>query len=67
MPCWQKSLRSAWRSSKPAQKVFWGGYSGYFADPDGYLWEVAYNPFLAFDERDDINWREPQPMNEFMV
>lgn len=29
---------------KPAQKVFWGGYSGYFADPDGHLWEVAHNP-----------------------
>ena len=35
---------------KPASKVFWGGYSGYFADPDGHLWEVAYNPFFAFDE-----------------
>ena len=30
---------------KKPQTVFWGGYSGYFADPDGYLWEVAYNPF----------------------
>lgn len=30
---------------KQPQKVFWGGYSGYFADPDGHLWEVAYNPF----------------------
>lgn len=29
---------------KPAQDVFWGGYSGYFADPDGFLWEVAWNP-----------------------
>lgn len=29
---------------KPAQKAFWGGYSGYFSDPDGHLWEVAYNP-----------------------
>ncbi len=29
---------------KPAEEVFWGGYSGYFADPDGFLWEVAYNP-----------------------
>ena len=29
---------------KPAQDVFWGGYSGYFADPDGHLWEVAWNP-----------------------
>ncbi|WP_111497614.1 MULTISPECIES: VOC family protein [Marinobacter] len=30
---------------KSPQKVFWGGYSGYFSDPDGYLWELAYNPF----------------------
>lgn len=30
---------------KKPQEVSWGGYSGYFADPDGYLWEVAYNPF----------------------
>ncbi len=29
---------------KPAQKTAWGGYAGYFADPDGYLWEVAHNP-----------------------
>jgi hypothetical protein len=29
---------------KPAQKTFWGGYAGIFADPDGHLWEVAYNP-----------------------
>lgn len=31
---------------KPAQDVFWGGYSGYFKDPDGYYWEVAWNPHL---------------------
>lgn len=31
---------------KPAQKVFWGGYSGYFKDPDGYLWEIAHNPHV---------------------
>jgi uncharacterized protein len=35
---------------KPAQEVFWGGYSGYFADPDGYAWEVAYNPHWKLDE-----------------
>lgn len=29
---------------KPAQDTFWGGHSGYFADPDGFLWEVAWNP-----------------------
>lgn len=34
---------------KPAQKVFWGGYSGYFADLDGYPWEVAFNPFWEFN------------------
>jgi uncharacterized protein len=31
----------------PAQKVFWGGYSGKFADPDGFVWEVAHNPFAT--------------------
>ena len=31
---------------KPAHDTFWGGYSGYFSDPDGFLWEVAWNPFL---------------------
>ncbi len=34
---------------KPPEKVFWGGYSGYFADPDGHLWEVAFNPFFPLD------------------
>lgn len=33
------------RLVKKPQNVFWGGYSGYFADLDGHLWEVAYNPF----------------------
>lgn len=36
-------------ATKQPQKVFWGGYSGYFADPDGHLWEVAYNPFFQGD------------------
>jgi uncharacterized protein len=34
---------------KAGQKAFWGGYSGYFADPDGHLWEVAHNPFMPLD------------------
>ncbi len=34
---------------KPGQKVFWGGYSGYFGDLDGHLWEVAYNPYFPLD------------------
>jgi uncharacterized protein len=39
---------------KKGQKVFWGGYNGYFADPDGHLWEVAWNPFWEFDEADNV-------------
>ncbi|WP_276369577.1 VOC family protein [Chryseolinea sp. H1M3-3] len=39
---------------KPAQKVYWGGYSGYFKDLDGHLFEVAYNPFWPLDEHDNI-------------
>ena len=39
---------------KEPQKVFWGGYSSYFADPDDYRWEVAYNPFFPFDESGNL-------------
>lgn len=35
---------------KPAQDVFWGGHSGYFTDPDGHHWEVAWNPMMPLDE-----------------
>ncbi len=39
---------------KPATKVFWGGYSGYFEDLDGHLFEVAYNPFVTFDANGNL-------------
>ena len=39
---------------KPAQKVFWGGYSGYFKDMDGYVFEVAYNPFWQMDDEGNL-------------
>lgn len=39
---------------KPAQKVYWGGYSGYFKDLDGHLFEVAYNPFWPLDEKGNV-------------
>ena len=35
---------------KPAQDLFWGGHSGYFKDPDGHFWEVAWNPFSPLDD-----------------
>jgi uncharacterized glyoxalase superfamily protein PhnB len=38
---------------KPGQKVFWGGYSGYFKDPDGHLWEIAHNPFCWIGPEDE--------------
>jgi len=39
---------------KPAQEAFWGGYSGYFSDPDGFLWEVAWNPGFPIAEDGSI-------------
>jgi uncharacterized protein len=39
---------------KAAQKVFWGGYNGYFKDPDGHLIEVAYNPFWELTQEGGI-------------
>ncbi|MGA2746990.1 MAG: VOC family protein [Candidatus Sulfotelmatobacter sp.] len=39
---------------KPAEEAFWGGYSGYFADPDGFLWEVAWNPGFPIAEDGSI-------------
>lgn len=39
---------------KMPEKVFWGGYSGYFVDPDNNLWEVAYNPYLSLDDNGNV-------------
>ena len=45
---------------KPAEKVFWGGYSGYFADPDGHLWEIAWNPYFPLDEAGAVSLTPPE-------
>jgi catechol 2,3-dioxygenase-like lactoylglutathione lyase family enzyme len=42
------------RILKPAKDVFWGGYSGYFADPDGHPWEVAWNPYWTLADDGSI-------------
>ncbi|GGG30508.1 VOC family protein [Pontibacter amylolyticus] len=42
------------RVLKQPEKVFWGGYSSYIADPDDNLWEIAYNPFLPMDEKGNV-------------
>ena len=48
-----QAVQSGGTLIKPAQDVFWGGYSGYFADPDGNLWEVAWNPHFWPGPKDD--------------
>ncbi len=42
----RQALAAGARPVKPAQKTFWGGYAGYFQDPDDHLWEIIYNPAL---------------------
>lgn len=46
---------------KPPQDTFWGGHSGYFADPDGYPWEIAWGPMFRFDERGELILPGPDP------
>ena len=43
---------------KPGGRAFWGGYTGYFADPDGHLWEVAHNPGFPLDQSGQIRLPE---------
>lgn len=49
----RKAVEAGATLVKKPQKVFWGGYSGYFADPDGHLWEVAHNPFVWIGPEDE--------------
>lgn len=43
---------------RPGEQVFWGGFRGYFADPDGFLWEICWNPFFPLDEQGQIQLPE---------
>ena len=47
------------RVVKPAERMSWGGYSGYFADPDGHLWEIAFAPMFPPDEQGRIEIGAP--------
>jgi predicted lactoylglutathione lyase len=42
---WTRAMRAGAKALKTPQATAWGGYSGYFADPDGHVWELAMNPF----------------------
>lgn len=50
----QEVERAGAKILKPAHETFWGGYSGYFADPDGFVWEVAHNPFWKIDDQGHV-------------
>ncbi len=45
-----QALAAGATALKAPEKVFWGGYSGYFADPDGHVWELAMNPFWPLSD-----------------
>jgi uncharacterized protein len=46
------------RIIKEPQDTFWGGFSGYFADPDGYYWEVAWGPMFEFEKNGEMKFKE---------
>lgn len=45
---------------KAPEKVFWGGYSGYYADPDGHVWELAMNPFWPLNDDGSLTLPDPE-------
>jgi len=46
----EQAKRAGAKITKPAGDTFWGGYTGYFQDPDGHLWEIAWNPQLQIED-----------------
>ena len=46
----REAVAAGGRLVRAGEKAPWGGYRGYFADPDGFLWEVCFNPFFPLDE-----------------
>ncbi|MDW4549263.1 VOC family protein [Defluviimonas sp. D31] len=52
---WEAAVAAGATPLKKPEKVFWGGYSGYYADPDGHVWEVAMNPFWPLAEDGSLN------------
>jgi uncharacterized glyoxalase superfamily protein PhnB len=52
-----EAVRVGGKMLKPGQKTFWGGYHGYFADPDGFAWEVAYNSEIVITPEGATVWK----------
>lgn len=55
----QAALDAGATQLKPPQPVFWGGYSGYLADPDGHVWEIAHNPFWPLADDGSLTLPDP--------
>lgn len=55
----KEAVAAGARLLKAAQETAWGGYSGYFADPDGYVWEVAHNPGWTIDPAGRVSLTPP--------
>lgn len=55
-PVLEEAERAGGTIVKPAQDVFWGGHSGHFRDPDGHMWEVAWNPFSPLASDGSFSW-----------
>lgn len=55
----EAALQAGATCLKRPEKVFWGGYSGYFADPDGHVWEIATNPFWPLAEDGSLTLPDP--------
>lgn len=56
-PLMARAAAAGARIIKPAQASDWGGYHGFFADPDGYIWEIAHNPFSTLGPDGAFQWQ----------
>ena len=56
----ESALKAGAKVIKKPEEVFWGGYSGYYGDPDGHVWEVAYNPYWPLEEDGSLTLPEPE-------
>ena len=55
----EKAERGGGKIAKPAHDTFWGGYAGYFSDPDGYYWEVAHSSNWSFSNDGNVVFDSP--------
>lgn len=51
-----RAAQAGARIIRPADDIFWGGYQGYFGDPDGHVWEIAFNPFSPLGPNGEFQW-----------